>query len=64
MIPQESVELPDYSLVSWRRAGDSDFTGGLVHLGLVWSLADVPEIEGDVIRAWSSRAGLRDRTAG
>lgn len=51
MIPQESVELPDYSLVSWRRAGESNFTGGLVHQGLVWSLADVPEIDGDIIRA-------------
>lgn len=51
MIPQESVEIPDYCLVSWRRAGDSDFTGGLVHQGLVWSLDKVPEIEGDVIRA-------------
>lgn len=51
MIPQESVDLPNYSLVSWRRAGDTNFTGGMVHQGLVWSLADVPEIEGDIIRA-------------
>lgn len=51
MIPQESVELPDYSLVSWRRSGDDDFTAGLVHQGLVWSLAGVPGIDGDVIRA-------------
>lgn len=51
MIPQESVEVPDYSLVSWRRPGDSDFTAGLVHRGSVWSLTDVPGIEGDAIRA-------------
>lgn len=51
MIPRKSVELPDYSLVSWRRAGESNFTGGLVHQRRVWSLAEVPEIEGDVIRA-------------
>lgn len=51
MTQQESVELPDYSLVSWRRAGDSNYTGGLVLDGHVWSLADVPAIEGDIIRA-------------
>jgi acylpyruvate hydrolase len=51
MNQQESIEVPDYSLVSWRRPGDSEFATGLVHQGSVWPLAGVPEIDGDVIRA-------------
>ena len=60
MTSQETTDLPDFSLVSWRRGGDTDFAGGLVHGGQLWSLADVPGIDGDVL----ARLPGRPETAG
>jgi 2-keto-4-pentenoate hydratase/2-oxohepta-3-ene-1,7-dioic acid hydratase in catechol pathway len=51
MTSQQSADLADFSLVRWRRHGGGSFTGGLVHGQRLWSLADVPGIDGDVLRA-------------
>lgn len=64
MISQESADLPGLSLVSWRRTGDGEFTGGLAHEGQLWSLAEVPDIDGDVLRAClAAQEGGSDRLA-
>lgn len=51
MTSLEDLDVPDYSLVSWRRSGDREYTGGLALDGKVWSLTGVPGIEGDVLAA-------------
>jgi 2-keto-4-pentenoate hydratase/2-oxohepta-3-ene-1,7-dioic acid hydratase in catechol pathway len=51
MTSQQFDDLADFLLVNWRRTGDGEFTGGLIRDGKLWSLADVPGIDGDVLRA-------------
>lgn len=48
---QNSTEVPEYSLVTWRRPAEGDYAPGLVHQGAIWPLDGVAGIDGDVISA-------------
>jgi 2-keto-4-pentenoate hydratase/2-oxohepta-3-ene-1,7-dioic acid hydratase in catechol pathway len=51
MTSQSNPDFVDNLLVSWRRPGVGEFTGGLVRGGRVWPLDGVAGIDGDVMRA-------------
>ncbi|HKJ56461.1 MAG TPA: fumarylacetoacetate hydrolase family protein [Nitriliruptoraceae bacterium] len=48
---EHDLVVHDGTLVRWRPADGGAFTGGLVREGLVWSLAGVPGVDGDVLAA-------------